>query len=128
MNDALRSVPIFAGLSDGLLEQIDGVAHEVQFPQGHVLIESGMAGSGMFVLLDGRVSVHARGVETELGPGQVVGEVALLRKDSRRIARVQALTPIRALAIDRNDFRELVTKDVGLAVAVLENVADRIPD
>jgi CRP-like cAMP-binding protein len=128
MNEALRSVPIFAGLSDSLLEQIAKVAHEVSFPEGHVLIESGMAGTGMFVLLDGRVSVHARGIDTELGAGEVIGEVALLRKDSRRIARVQALTPVQCLAISRSDFRELVTKDVDLAVALLENVADRVPD
>jgi CRP-like cAMP-binding protein len=128
MKEALRSVGIFAGLSDSLLEQIAGVAHEEEFPAGHVLIESGMAGTGMFVLLDGRVSVHARGIDTELGPGEVIGEVALLRNDSRRIARVQALTPVRCLAIGRSDFRELVTKDADLAVALLENVADRIPD
>ena len=128
MKDALRSAGIFKGLSDEALEQISRVAHEEEFPAGHVLIEAGMAGTGMFVLLDGRVSVHARGVDTELGPGEVVGEVALLRKDSRRIARVQALTPVRCLAIGRADFRDLVTKDGALALALLENVADRIPD
>lgn len=128
MNDALRSVGIFVGLSDPLLERIESVAHEVSFPPGHVLIESGLAGSGMFVLLDGRVSVHARGVDTELGPGEVVGELALLREDSRRIARVQALTPVRCLAIGRADFRALLAQDIELALAVLKNVADRVPD
>lgn len=128
MNEVLRSVPIFSGLSDSLLERIASVAHEEEFPAGLVLIESGMAGTGMFVLLEGRVSVHARGVDTELGPGEVIGEVALLRKDSRRIARVQALTPVRCLAIGRSVFRELIANDADLAVALLENVADRIPD
>ena len=128
MKDMLGGVGIFQGLSDELLEEIASVAHEEEFPAGFVLIEAGQAGTGMFVLLDGRVSVHARGVDTELGPGEVIGEVALLRKDSRRIARVQALTPVRCLAISRSDFRDLVTTNGALAVALLENVADRIPD
>jgi len=104
------------------------IASEVEFPAGFVLTESGQVGSGMFVLLDGRVAVHARGVEVELGPGEVIGELALLRRDMKRIARVQALTPVRCLAISREPFRALIASDVHLAVALLENLADRVPD
>ena len=124
---ALRAVPIFGGLSDESLERIAAIATEVEFPQGQVVIEARTPGSGMFVILEGRVSVHARGVDTELGPGEVIGEVALLRSDSTRIARVQALTEVRCLAVDRAGFRELVMGDGRLALALLENLAERIP-
>jgi CRP-like cAMP-binding protein len=124
---ALQSVPIFDGLSDESLERIAAIASEVEFPAGQVVIEARTPGSGMFVILDGRVSVHARGVDTELGPGEVIGEVALLRRDSTRIARVQTLTDVRCLAVDRAGFRELITGDGPLAVALLENLAERIP-
>ena len=124
---ALRAVPIFGGLSDESLERIAAIATEVEFPQGQVVIEARTPGSGMFVILDGRVSVHARGVDTELGPGEVIGEVALLRSDSTRIARVQALTEVRCLAVDRAGFRGLVMGDGLLALALLENLAERIP-
>jgi CRP-like cAMP-binding protein len=124
---ALRSVPIFEGLSDESLERIASVASEVEFPPNQVVIEARTPGTGMFVLLDGRVSVHARGVDTELGPGEVIGEVALLRSDSTRIARVLTLTDVRCLAVDRAGFRELVAGDSRLALALLENLAERIP-
>lgn len=124
---ALRSVPILEGLPDESLERIAAIASEVEFPQGQVVIEARTPGSGMFVILSGRVSVHARGIDTELGPGEVIGEVALLRSDSTRIARVQALTDVRLLAVDRAGFRELVSGDGRLAVALLENLAERIP-
>ena len=124
---ALRAVPIFGGLSDESLERIAAIATEVEFPQGQVVIEARTPGSGMFVILDGRVSVHARGVDTELGPGEVIGEVALLRSDSTRIARVQALTEVRCLAVDRAGFRGLVMGDGLLALALLENLAERVP-
>jgi CRP-like cAMP-binding protein len=126
--DALRAVRIFRGLSDEELRRIAEMTGEVTFEQGQVLIEPRQAGSGAFLIVDGRVSVHARGVETELGPGDVVGELALLRSDSKRIARVQALTPVRCLAIERTAFRGLLAADVHLAIALLENVADHIPD
>lgn len=124
---ALRGVPIFEGLAEGSLERLAAIATEVEFPSDHVLIEHRAPGTGMFVLLEGRVSVHARGIDTELGPGEVIGEVALLRRDSRRIARVQTLTPVRCLAIDREAFRSLLAQDGALALALLENVAQRIP-
>jgi CRP/FNR family transcriptional regulator len=123
---ALRAVPIFDGLPDESLERIASIASEVEFPQGQVVIEARTPGSGMFVILGGRVSVHARGIDTELGPGEVIGEVALLRSDSTRIARVQALTDVRCLAVDRAGFRELVAGDGALALALLENLAERI--
>jgi CRP-like cAMP-binding protein len=125
--DALRSVPIFAGLPSESLERIADLASEVEFPPNQVVIEARTAGAGMFVILDGRVSVHARGIDTELGPGEVIGEVSLLRSDSQRIARVQTLTDVRCLAIGRAGFRELVAQDGRLALALLENVAQRIP-
>jgi CRP-like cAMP-binding protein len=125
--DALRSVPIFDGLPAESLERIAALASEVDFPANQVVIEARTPGSGMFVILEGRVSVHARGVDVELGPGEVIGEVSLLRADSQRIARVQTLTEVRCLAVDRASFRGLVSEDGQLALALLENVAQRIP-
>ncbi len=126
--EALRSIGIFRGLPDEELEPIAEMTSEVSFEPGNLLIESGHPGSGAFVIVDGRVAVHARGVDTELGPGEVVGELALLRSDSKRIARVQAITHVECLAIDRTAFRSLLASDVHLAIALLENVADRVPD
>jgi CRP-like cAMP-binding protein len=126
--ETLRGCRVFAGLDDDSLRRIAALASEVEFEEGHLLTEGGQVGSGMFVLLDGRVSVHARGADVELGPGEVVGELALFRSDNRRIARVQALTPVRCLAIAREPFRALIASDVHLAVALLETLADRVPD
>jgi CRP-like cAMP-binding protein len=123
---ALRAVPIFEGLPSESLERIAELASEVEFPPNQVVIEARTPGTGMFVILEGRVSVHARGVDTELGPGEVIGEVSLLRSDSQRIARIQTLTDVRCLAVDRAGFRQLVAEDGRLALALLENVADRI--
>jgi CRP-like cAMP-binding protein len=126
--EALRSVGIFRGLPDDELERIAEMTSEVSFEPGNLLIEAGYPGSGAFVILDGRVAVHARGIDTELGPGEVVGELALLRSDSKRIARVQAITHVDCLAIDRMAFRSLIASDVHLAIALLENLANRVPD
>jgi CRP-like cAMP-binding protein len=98
--DALRSAPAFAGLPDEMLERLAAVASEVEIPAGLVIIEHGAPASGLFVILEGRVAVHAPDEDIEQGPGEVVGELAIARGGPRN-ARVSALTAVRALVIPR---------------------------
>ena len=125
--EILRRVRILERLPDDDLARIADLATEVEFPAGHVLTETGQVGGGMFILLDGVVKVHGRAMK-ELGAGEVIGELALFRSDRRRIARVQAVTPVRCLAIARDPFRALIASDVHLAIALIETLADRVPD
>ena len=125
--ELLRRVRILERLPDDDLARIADLATEVEFPAGHVLTETGQVGGGMFILLDGVVKVHGRAMK-ELGAGEVIGELALFRSDRRRIARVQAVTPVRCLAIARDPFRALIASDVHLAIALIETLADRVPD
>src|ERR671935_2232825 len=99
--DELRSIPLFAELSDAGLERLARTSAELECEPGRVLAVPGDPGSGMFVVLDGTVSVEVRGgFHAELGPGQFFGEVALL-VPSGRVARVRAATRARCLSIPR---------------------------
>jgi CRP-like cAMP-binding protein len=125
--DALARVPVFSGLSRRSLERIARIAKDLELRAGQVLIEPRAKGSGMFVLLDGAVTVRTRGKRArDLGPGDIVGELALLTSDSVRTARVRAKTPVRCLAIARNDFRRILTEEPQVAIQVLETVAARL--
>ena len=125
--EALSRVPLFAKLGRRSLERIARVAAELEAPAGQVLIEPGMKGSGMFVLLEGTVTIEARDMKArDAGPGECFGELALLTADALRTARVRAKTPVRCLAITRADFRRLLADDPRLSLAVLETVAARL--
>jgi CRP-like cAMP-binding protein len=125
--ETLRAVPLFAGLSKRAVERIARTATEVDVPAGQILIEPNAKGSGLFVIQEGTVVVQTRARKrVELGPGQVVGELALLRADSERTARVQAKSPVRCLAVDRSTFRKLLESEPKLAVALLEVLAERL--
>ena len=81
----------------------------------------------MFVVLDGTVTASTRGRRSrELGAGDIVGELALLTADAQRTARVRATTPVRCLAIARDDFRKILTGEPKVAIQVLETVAARL--
>ena len=124
--DALARVPVFAGLSRASLERVARIAKDIELRAGQLLIEPRAKGSGMFVLLEGVLSVGSGGRLRELGPGDIVGELALLTPDAVRTARVRAKTPVRCLAITRNDFRKILTDEPRVAIQVLETVATRL--
>ena len=125
--DALARVPVFTGLSRRSLERIARIAKDVELRAGQVLIEPSAKGSGMFVVLEGTVTASTRGRRArELGPGEIVGELALLTADAQRTARVRAQTPVRCLAISRADFRKILTDEPKVAIQLLETVAARL--
>lgn len=64
-------------------------------PASKVLVREGDAGDSLFLLLDGVIAVEVGGrLLTELGPGVVLGERAVL-EGGRRTATLTAVTPIR---------------------------------
>jgi CRP-like cAMP-binding protein len=125
--DRLRGLPLFAGLDDEALGRVASLAAELDCPAGTVLVQEDDAGSGMYVVEEGTVVVEARGgFRTELGPGELVGELALLVPDAHRVARVRALTDVRCLAIGRQEFGELLEQEPRIALAMLPVVARRL--
>ncbi|MFO7572734.1 MAG: cyclic nucleotide-binding domain-containing protein [Gaiellaceae bacterium] len=123
----LREIPLFDGLSEAGLERLAACAAEIQCEPGQILALEGDPGSGMFIVLDGTVSVEMRGGwHTELGEGTFVGEVALLVPGATRVARVRAATDVRCLTVPRPEFLELVESEPSLALKMLRELARRL--
>ena len=122
----LRSIPLFAGLGAAALERVAEVATEMDVPRGTLLIERAQPGSGVFVILDGTVTVELRRQTVELGPSEFVGELSVLTNGAKRSARVRAATPVHCLALSRSDFLQLLESEPGFAVAVASVLARRL--
>jgi CRP-like cAMP-binding protein len=126
--DHLRSIPLFASLPDEALREIAACATEVEVPKGQVLIEIGQPGAGLFIVEDGTLEVDLPdGRTVDLGPGQFVGDIALLT-DRPHVARVRAKTPARCVAIGRSDLQKLLVEFPQIAVAMLPILAGRVAD
>jgi CRP-like cAMP-binding protein len=81
---------------------------------GRTLVQQGERGDELFLLFDGvlRVEIDGKSV-TEVGPGAILGEMALLR-EGRRMATLRAVTPCRVAVvpkdrIDRQALEELAS-------------------
>lgn len=124
--DELRSIPLLAGASEEALERLGASAGEMTCEEGQVIALEGDPGSGMFVVLEGDVSVEWRGGRVELGPGSFVGELTLLAPGGTRNARVRAASHVRCLAISRDEALHLIETEPTVALTMLKEVARRL--
>jgi CRP-like cAMP-binding protein len=101
-------------LDEETRRRLEAVGNEAEFPAGLVLIEHNTPAAGLYLIIEGRVAIHAHGAELEAGPGEVVGEMALVRGGPRR-ARVTTITPVRVLSVSR----EHVDQDLAAHLSAL---------
>ena len=105
MIDALRSAPLFAGLSDDDLERLMSGASEETRAAGSSLFEEGDEGDRACLILEGELEVVKKTGHREVllavrGVGEVIGEMALLDA-APRMATVRAKTDVRLLSIPK---------------------------
>lgn len=124
--DKLADIPFFQGWTSDELAHVDRVAEYVSYRDGEKLIKQGTTGYEFIVILEGEVVVSIDGeVVAELGPGDHVGEMALL-DGSPRNATVVAKGDVRALLVAAREFRALVETVPSLDRKLLISLTQRL--
>jgi CRP/FNR family cyclic AMP-dependent transcriptional regulator len=105
--DRLAKLPLFGELDQHDLSHVAGWVSEKRFGDGDVLIEEGELPTDVFLLETGTVDVtHEDQLIATLGPGDVVGEIALI-EPQRRTATVTATSAVRTVALSVEDFSSM---------------------
>jgi serine/threonine protein phosphatase PrpC/CRP-like cAMP-binding protein len=117
--DVLAHMPLFARLTERELLRVMQAVVVRECKDGEVIIREGDKGDELFIVLEGKVRV-SRGEQTltHLGPGEHVGEMALIRSVPRS-ASVTAVGPAELIAIRRADFFEILRREHEVAVKML---------
>ena len=110
--DVLRGLPYFADLPQTLLDQVCRNSERIEVEAEKVIIEEDSLSEDMFVIVAGELRVTKQGADREvtlatLGPGEVVGEIALL-DNAPRTASVTTATPATLIRIPANAFEDLI--------------------
>ncbi len=107
----LRNVPVLAGLSDELLEQLVDQVREVHVRAGAWIMREGDAAECLYIVRSGRIDVLDEGPPESLirvlRRGDVLGELALLRKGTRS-ASARARRDVELLELGRAEFESLI--------------------
>jgi len=127
--ELIKGVPLFAECSRKHLNEIAGIADEIDLREGKELTTQGRPGREFFVLIDGTADVKKGNRRVnKMGPGDFFGEIALVTQRPRT-ATVVATSPVRALVITDRSFRTLLQHQPEIQGKVMSALAARLgPD
>ena len=121
----LKRVSLFERTPDRVLAGLARTLEEDRFAPGDTVMSEGAVEDWMFLLVEGRVRVTRPDRELELGPGEVVGELAVL--DPRpRTATVTAVTDVLAFRLRKVDFDEALRSRPEVAAGVIAELVRRL--
>jgi len=126
-NDFLYSIDLFSELEDRQIELIQGLLKEGKYRKGELIIQEGIIGSALFIIVKGKVRIHLKfDNETielaKLGPGDFVGEMSLI-DDHAAAATVEADETTDVLILSREDFKSLLSNNTELSAKLWESLA-----
>jgi CRP-like cAMP-binding protein len=122
----LRADPLLGLLSLSIVEELAAVLEVVDFADDAYLMREGEPGDRYLIVSSGQVEVSQAGrVLRRLGPGNGVGEIALIR-DVPRTASVRAIGQVTAYALERDDFLSAVTGHSTIRSAIDSIIDDHL--
>ncbi len=126
--DRLGDVPLFSACSRRELTKIAKAGDELKAEDGQVLTTQGDAGKEAFVVIEGKATVKRgnRKVAT-LGPGECVGELALLDYGPRT-ATVVADGEMVLFVLGARQFAGVLDEVPSLSRKVMKALAGRVRD
>jgi CRP-like cAMP-binding protein len=120
----LKTIGVFADLSDDELQHIANLAAEVSVPAGKELVREGDYSYDLLAIEEGEAEVTRGGEHVaDLGPGDVIGEMGVLER-TQRTATVVARTPMLLVTLTSWDVRRL-NKSAPDAVEHLRGVVEQ---
>ena len=96
------------------------------YAAGDVVFRAGDPGTKMYVVLEGRVSIEIHGKRVlEAGPGELVGEMALIDATARS-ATTTALEATKLAVVDEKHFLFMVQQTPFFALQVMRVLVSRL--
>ena len=124
----LRNVSLFAGCTKKQLDHVASIVTELKLPAASVVMTEGSVAHEFLIIESGTAVVRRGGRKiAQLGPGDVVGELALLLQRPRQ-ATVVADTDLTVLVVDARSFQRLLDEVPGLSRTLLATAAQRLAD
>ncbi len=127
----LRGSPVFGRLNEEALHRLSECASIRYAEAGEVLVEEGAVGDEAFIVVAGRLEVVTDGADGSLdvvgyvGPGDVVGEMALITDDPRS-ATVRAVRDSALVTLPAQEFRDILAADHLVLLDVTRTVMARL--
>ncbi len=122
----LAHTSLFGETPENVLASVTPILKEEEYPAGSVIFEKGDLGTALYVIYAGEVSIRDGEVElARFTRGDFFGELALLDTETRS-AGAEALTDLRLLRLDQDDFYDLMEERGEVLRSIVRSLSGRI--
>ncbi len=131
LQEGEQSLSFFAGLDAVTAAFVRQHLREEVFPADHIVFEENTVGHDLYIVKSGHVQVTRRldtGFEhvlSDLGPGEIFGEMAVI-ENRPRSARVVTSMPTRLLVMSRQTVDMLVEQHPAVVVHLFKIISTRL--
>jgi CRP-like cAMP-binding protein len=128
--EGFEDVDLFRNLSDEAHAELAAMVQTRQLDAGEILFRIGDPSDELIIIQAGRLALFASQGKAEsasrvLGPGEVLGEMALIDGAPRSLS-ARAIEPTTLQVLSGEDFRDLLGRYPDVAFAVMAGLNDRI--
>jgi len=126
----MQPASLIAAIADPGLRALAELGRVRSFPKQAVIIHEGDAADTVYIVLAGRVRVFSSAQDGRdvvldvLGPGEIIGEMAL--DGSPRSASVMTMEPTTVAVLDAAVLRERLKSDADLAMLLVTELLGRL--
>ena len=118
----LQAVDLFAYCSAEQMVRIAGIAHQERFEAGQRIYSTNDPADALYCVVEGEVSIGgADGEPRIIGPRGTFGVEAIL-SDRLRSENARAVTDTAALAIEADDFFDLLSNNIEIVKALFRQL------
>ncbi|UFH55008.1 cyclic nucleotide-binding domain-containing protein [Spirosoma sp. KNUC1025] len=122
----LAQTSLFSQTPENVLASITPIMKEETHSAGESIFHKGDLGTGMYVIYTGEVAILDGNTElARFGRGDFFGELALLDTEARS-ATAEAVTDVRLLRIDQDDFYDLMEERSEVLRSIVRSLSGRI--
>jgi len=129
----LESLALFRGLRPDELTALGQIARERHFAAGSDIFHEGDPGDGVYFVKSGRVAISCvvggnhRRVISQLGPGEIFGEMAVIEHRPRS-ATASAVEDTDVFFLPRGEMLSFIERSPALAFDLLKHISHRLRD
>lgn len=130
---ALESADLFRSLRTDEVRALRQIAIEREYDPGREVFREGDPGDGVYVVKSGQVEISGmlgdekRRVFSQIGPGGIFGEMAVIEHRPRSASAI-ATTTTTVYFIPRGEMLAFIERSPGLAMSLLQLISNRLRD